>query len=94
VIWNAETLTVQSEEELVEAVINLKRKHHLLIIGSGSIVASLTKNRLIDEYHLFVNPLILGKGKPLFKNIGDKSTFNFTSAKAFENGVVLLAYNI
>jgi len=92
--WNAEPLKVSSDEELTNAVNNLKTKHNLLIFGSGSIVSVLTKNKLIDEYRLFMNPVILGSGKPLFTNTGDKSVLNLTQTKTFGNGVVLLEYKI
>ncbi|MHC1785177.1 MAG: dihydrofolate reductase family protein [Anaerolineaceae bacterium] len=39
---------------------------NMLIFGSGTIVQQLTALGLIDEYQLILNPLVLGKGKPLF----------------------------
>ncbi len=45
----------------------LKKKENITILGSGSIVQQLANLGLIDEYSLVLVPIILGKGKPLFK---------------------------
>lgn len=90
--WNADILQASSEEELVIEVINLKRENNILIFGSGSIVSILSNQGLIDEYRLFINPLILRSGRPLFSSTGDKSSLDLTNTKVFGNGVVLLEY--
>lgn len=92
--WNAKVLQVQREEEMIEAISDLKKKYNLLIFGSGSVVSLLTKHKLIDEYRLFMNPLILGSGKPLFKENEGKGVLNLTNTTAFGNGIVLLEYKI
>ena len=92
--WNAKALQVQSEEEMVEAISDLKEKYNLVIFGSGSVVSLLTKHKLIDEYRLFINPLVLGSGKPLFKDNEDKCILNLRTTRSFGNGVVLLDYKI
>ena len=92
--WNAKALQVQSEEEMIEAIMGLKEKYNLVIFGSGSVVSLLTKHKLIDEYRLFINPLVLGSGKPLFKDNDDKCILNLRTTRSFGNGVVLLDYKI
>ena len=44
----------------------------MVIYGSGSIVSTLTRWGLIDEYLLFINPVVLGSGKPLFIGMQNK----------------------
>ena len=44
----------------------------MAILGSGSIVSQLTQERLIDEYQMVVNPLVLGKGRTMFEGIREK----------------------
>jgi dihydrofolate reductase len=66
----------------------------MLIAGSASIVQQFTDLGLIDEYHLFVHPTILGSGKPLFKGVQGRHNLKLLEAKAFENGVVLLRYEL
>jgi dihydrofolate reductase len=62
----------------------------IAIFGSGTIVQQFTNLGLIDEYRLIVNPLILGNGKPLFKDT--KNKLKLLSTRVFENGNVLLCY--
>jgi dihydrofolate reductase len=63
----------------------------LMIFGSGSIVAQLTKLGLIDEYQFMLTPVILGGGKTLFEGI-DRSGLRLTDSHVFECGVVMLTY--
>jgi dihydrofolate reductase len=65
---------------------------NMMIFGSGTIVEQLTKLGLIDEYQLMVNPLVLGKGKRLFKDISEKIDLKLVKAKTFRSGLVLLQY--
>lgn len=47
---------------------------------------------LVDEYHLLVHPVILGSGKPLFKNTDGRHKLKLIKTEVFSNGVVLLGY--
>jgi dihydrofolate reductase len=49
---------------------------------------------LIDEYWLFINPILLGQGIPLFKNIKDKTALALVKNKIFASGVVCLHYEV
>lgn len=77
-----------------DAILKLKQQSgkNMLMFGSGTIVEQLTNLRLIDEYQLMVNPVILGKGKPLFKDIKGKVDLKLVKTKTFSNGIVLLQY--
>ena len=77
-----------------EEIIKMKEQGggDIAIFGSGTIVQQLTNLGLIDEYRLIVNPLILGNGKPLFKDIKDKLKLKLVNTRVFENGNVLLRY--
>src|SRR5438270_2965882 len=69
--WNNSKLM---REVLPEEVEKMKREpgKDMVIYGSASIVQTLTNLGLIDEYQLLVHPVVLGSGKPLFKNIKDR----------------------
>jgi dihydrofolate reductase len=64
----------------------------IVIMGSGSIVAQLAKEGLIDEYQIVLNPIVLGKGKTLFEGRKDKQGLKLTKTRTFKNGNVLLCY--
>ena len=77
-----------------EEIVKMKQKEgkNILVIGSASIVQQFTNLGLIDEYHLLVHPVVLGSGKPLFKDIRQKHDLKLLEAKTFSNGVVILRY--
>jgi dihydrofolate reductase len=64
----------------------------ILIFGSPSATHTLMQYDLIDEFWLFVNPVLLGKGIPLFKNVPGITALKLVSTKIFDNGVVCMHY--
>ena len=64
----------------------------LLIFGSGTIVALLAQEGLIDEYMLAVHPIVLGEGRSMFEGVRDKLALKLTKTRSFANGNVLLCY--
>src|SRR5437764_9022932 len=77
-----------------DEILKLKQQpgKDMMIFGSGTIVTQLTKLGLIDEYQLMVNPVILGKGKPLFKDMQGRINLKLVNTKRFRSGIVLLQY--
>lgn len=69
-----------------------QRGKNLLMIGSPTTVHSFMQHKLIDEYRLYINPVILGNGIPLFKWIKDRINLKLLEAKTFKAGVVGLHY--
>jgi dihydrofolate reductase len=64
----------------------------MVIMGSGSLVAQLTEQKLIDEYQVVVYPVVLGKGRTMFDGIKEKLSLKLTSTRTFGNGNVFLRY--
>jgi dihydrofolate reductase len=64
----------------------------ILLFGSPKATHSLIQLNLIDGYWLFVNPIILGEGIPLFADIKDKINLKLMSNRQFTCGVVELNY--
>jgi dihydrofolate reductase len=79
--------------ELVEEVQTLKQGEgsSILIFGSGTIVQQLTDAGLIDEYYVAVTPVIIGKGKALFRDV-EKRNLRLVESKQFPSGNILLRY--
>jgi dihydrofolate reductase len=59
--------------------------------GSATQVRSLLANGLLDELHLLVHPIVVGKGKRLFED-GPTHPLRLLSAETFSTGVLDLAY--
>ena len=64
----------------------------ILIFGSPTATHSLIQLNLIDGYWLFVNPIILGQGIPLFVDIKDKIKLKLLTTRQFSCGVTELNY--
>lgn len=75
-----------------------KLKHsagsEILVFGSPCATHALMAENLIDEYWLFINPILLGQGLPLFKNIKDRTALTLVKSKFFASGVVCLNYEV
>jgi dihydrofolate reductase len=80
--------------DLVSEVRKLKSEpgNGIAILGSGTIVSQLAPTGLIDEYQVVVNPIVLGKGRPLFDGIEETLNLKLTKTRAFGNGKVYLCY--
>ena len=79
---------------IVEEVKELKEQKgkDILIYGGASIVASFIKENLIDEYHLFVNPVAIGKGKPIFNERTGTLKLKLVKATTSSVGITILFY--
>jgi len=80
--------------DLTEEITNLKTADEgdIIVYGGAGFVGSLIKNRLIDEYHLFVNPVAIGKGLTIFGDLEEKLNLKLVASKAFSCGIVDLCY--
>jgi dihydrofolate reductase len=64
----------------------------MAILGSGSLVSQLAPEGLIDEYHVVLNPVVLGKGQTMFDGIKEKLNLKLTKTRTFSSGKVFLCY--
>ena len=70
-IWHN---TVLSKGDLVEEINNLIKQDgkDIIAYGGATFVSALIKEGLIDEFHLFINPTVIGNGMTIFKELGSK----------------------
>jgi dihydrofolate reductase len=64
------------------------------LFGGAGLTASLLKANLVDEMMLAVHPILFGKGKPLFSDIGKRIVSKFVEAKTYSTGLVQLIYRL
>ena len=81
-------------DQLSDNINKLKQQDgkNILIFGSPGASQSLLNQGLIDEFWLFVNPIILGQGMPLFKDITGTIKLKLVESKTFPSGVIALHY--
>lgn len=82
--------------ENIEATITALKNSggsNILIFGSPSAVHTLMQYHLVDECWLFVNPVVLGQGIPMFA-AGHRMSFKLEATRAFSCGVVALHYTL
>jgi len=86
--------TTVISDQLVDNINQIKKQEgkNILIFGSPTASHSLLSLGLIDEFWLFVNPILLGQGKPLFKDIHENITLKLAETKTFACGVIALHY--
>ena len=86
--------TVLAEGDLVDEISRLEKQNgkDIITYGGSSFVSALIKCDLIDEFHLFVNPVALGTGMAIFKELDSTRKFVLETSRAFSCGIVLIKY--
>lgn len=64
------------------------------LFGGASLTHALLEAKLVDELWLSVHPILLGKGKALFQDRGDRIALTLLSSKTYETGLVSLRYRL
>jgi len=78
----------------VEEIRKLKQQpgKDMYVVGGATLVSSLMNAGLIDEVKLMVNPVILGGGKALFKDVNERKWLKLVRTKPFKSSKVSLTY--
>lgn len=63
-----------------------------MALGGADLAAAFRRHDLIDDYRLFVHPILLGRGRPLFPHQDTQQKLQLVDTRTFGNGVVLLHY--
>jgi len=89
--WNNSTIL---NGDVIEECTKLKKKlkGNIVVHGSAQLVQALSANDLIDELRLMVFPVILGAGKRLFGEMGQKKSMQLISSQTVGDGVEILIY--
>ena len=83
-------------DRLAERIREIKQEAgpEILLFGSPTATHALQQLNLIDGYWLFVNPVILGKGIPLFANMPGRIDLKLLGTRSFASGVTELNYSV
>ena len=63
-----------------------------MVVGGANLAATFARYGLIDEYHIYMQPVVLGGGHPLFPPADTPLSLKLVDTRRFRNGVVLLNY--
>jgi dihydrofolate reductase len=63
-----------------------------LVLGGAELAAEFLRLDLIDEFRIYVHPVIIGRGTPLFRASDARLALRLEETRTFGNGVVLLRY--
>ena len=82
--------------DLIEEVSKIKSQNgrDIIVYGGASFDSSLIKEKLIDEFYLFVNPIVMGSGKTIFRDLKEIQKLTLIDSKVFDCGLVLLHYEV
>jgi dihydrofolate reductase len=87
--WNATVI-----RDVAAEVPKLKEEHDLLVMGSGRLVHSLRDQDLVDEYEIWIHPILLGAGRHLFEESADTATLTLRGANTTDKGVTVLTFDV
>jgi dihydrofolate reductase len=88
--WNA--TVIDGDVATAIAALKLEAGGGIEVYGSATLVQTLMRHDLIDEYRIAVHPIILGHGAPLFCHPGVATTLELAAARTLDSGVVNLTY--
>jgi dihydrofolate reductase len=88
--WESTTVLRHAPTEVAE----LRRQpgKPILVQGSSRLAHTLTEHALVDEYRLWIHPVILGSGKKLFRDGGAKVDLTLIETRTSPTGLVMLTY--
>lgn len=90
--WNNSTLI---KKNIVEEIARLKQQPGsgtISVIGSGRLARTLMQHNLVDEYVLWIHPIVLGSGKRLFADGIGPTNLKLVDTKTTSSGIVILTY--
>ena len=87
--WNSTIV----RDVVPDEVAALKRQYDTdLAVGGAKLAATFRELDLIDEYSIYVYPVLIGRGRPLFQPVDPCSKLRLEETRTFGNGTVLLRY--
>jgi dihydrofolate reductase len=87
-------VTISPGDDLAGDVAAMRREtdRDMTILGSAQVVNAFLRAGLVDGFHLFINPILLGAGTPLFQGGYERSAFKLIEAHVLDTGGVVVDY--
>lgn len=89
--WTNTTLAKGNLAEEIASLKNQKGKD-IIVYGGAGFVSSLIKEGLIDEYHVFSNPIAIGSGMTIFESLNRTAKFSVIRSEFYSCGITVLSY--
>ena len=89
--WKQVRLIHEHVEEQIKKLKN-EKGGDIIVMASSNLCVSLLDWGLLDEVRIMINPIVIGKGTPLFEGLKAKLNFKLTQSRNFSSGNVLLYY--
>jgi dihydrofolate reductase len=88
--WNSSLI----RDSVVETMRSLKEKpgKNMVLFAGPDLAETFIRHNLVDEFRIIINPVVLGGGKPLFKNVAAPFSLQLTETRHFNCGNVLHVY--
>ena len=88
--------TVLAKGDLVEEITKLKEQDgkDIIVYGGATFISALIKHGLVDEFHLFINPVVIGSGLTIFNGLDKIQNLQLINSSAFVCGIVVLHYSL
>ena len=88
--------TELAKGDLADVIKKLKNQSgkDMIVYGGSSFVSAIIKEGLIDEFHLFVNPVALGHGEPIFDQLENIQQLKLKKSIVYDCGIVLMNYEL
>jgi dihydrofolate reductase len=91
--WQNARLATKSIKEEV-TTLKAGAGKDLMVYGSGKIVGALIQQGLVDEFRLWVHPVVIGRGKRVFDDLQHTLRMQLYHTETFASGVVTLFYKV
>lgn len=88
--WNATLLQGDVAEEV--AALKQQPGEHILKFGTGELDRTLLEHKLVDEYHFWMFPVVVGSGDRLLDGLVDNAHLSLLEQHRFTSGIVVLVY--
>jgi dihydrofolate reductase len=64
----------------------------IMVYGGAGLASAMIKHNLIDEYHIFINPVVIGEGMTIYNELQGRLNLNLVEARSFPCGINVLVY--